>query len=187
MSTYFLLFIEFFKTGLFAVGGGLATIPFLTDMQLRYPAWFSNATVADIVAVAESTPGPIGVNAATYAGYSAAGIPGALIATASLVLPSLIVITIISGFFEKYRSSEIVNAAFTGVRPVVAGLIAAAGWTMMQLSVFPGEGPLFSRFDWRCGLLFVVLFTALQLKKTKKLHPIFYVLAGAVCGLVFGF
>lgn len=186
MKTFFLLFIEFFKTGLFAVGGGLATIPFLTDMELRYPDWFSNVTVADIVAVAESTPGPIGVNAATYAGYSAAGILGALVATLSLILPSLIVITIISGFLEKYRSSKIVNDAFLGVRPVVAGLIAAAGWTMMKLSVFPGSGSLLSRFDWRCGLLFAALFAALRVKKLSKIHPIFYIAVGAVFGLALG-
>ena len=91
---YLLLFWEFFKTGLFAVGGGLATLPFLTQMSVSHPDWFTTQMLADMIAVSESTPGPIGVNMATYVGYTVAGIPGAIVATCSLVLPSLIIITI---------------------------------------------------------------------------------------------
>lgn len=109
---YLQLFYEFFKTGLFAVGGGLATIPFLSAMTDKY-TWFTKAQLADMIAVAESTPGPIGVNTATFAGYNAAGIPGAIIATLSLVLPSYIIILAISKALQKFRDNKYVNDAFT--------------------------------------------------------------------------
>lgn len=186
MSTLLLLFYEFFKTGLFAVGGGLATIPFLTDMEARLVHWFTGATVADIVAIAESTPGPIGVNAATYAGFSAAGVPGAIVATIALTIPSFVIITVISKFLERYRSSKLVNDAFKGMRPVVAGLISAAAWSMLKLSVFRGEGSLFASVDWLCLALFVGFVVVMNIKKIKKLHPICFIIAGAVLGLALG-
>lgn len=186
MRTLLLLFVEFFKTGLFAVGGGLATIPFLTDMELRYPHWFLQTSVADIVAIAESTPGPIGVNAATFAGYSAAGIVGAVVATLSLTLPSIIVITIISKFLDRYRNSKIVDDAFSGLRPAVTGLIAASGWSMLVLSLTTGSGTGLAIIDWRCVLIFAGLLTLLHLKPTKGIHPIAYIGTGAALGLLLG-
>ncbi|MDO4493605.1 MAG: chromate transporter [Clostridia bacterium] len=185
MSTLLTLFFEFFKTGLFAVGGGLATIPFLTDMEVRFPQWFAGATVADIVAIAESTPGPIGINAATYAGFSAAGVLGAVTATIALTLPSFVIITIISHFFERYRSSKLVGDLFTGMRPMVAGLIAAAAWSMLQLSVFRKGGAFFASVDWLCLALFAALLGLMYVPKLKKLHPIVFILLGAVLGIVF--
>ena len=98
MHTLFVMFLEFFKTGLFAVGGGLATIPFLMDMSDKY-GWFSQSELANMIAVAESTPGPIGVNTATYAGVTTYGIAGGIIATLGLVLPSYIVIVAISSIY----------------------------------------------------------------------------------------
>ena len=96
---YLQLFYEFFKTGLFAIGGGLATLPFLSDMAER-TEWFTQAQLADMLAVSESTPGPVGVNMATYVGFETAGIPGAIIATLGLVAPSIIVILIIASFLK---------------------------------------------------------------------------------------
>ena len=98
------LFYEFFKAGLFAIGGGLATLPFLKQISLRYP-WFTPNDLMDMIAVSESTPGPMGVNSATYAGFHAAGIPGALMATCSLVLPSVIIIILVSRALDKFRDS----------------------------------------------------------------------------------
>ena len=181
MSTFITLFLEFFKTGLFAVGGGLATIPFLTEMEQTYPHWFADSKLVDIIAVAESTPGPIGINAATFCGFSAAGVPGAIVATLSLVLPSLIIITIVAKFFNRYRSSKIVNDVFTTLRPAVTGLIAAAGYSMLILAIVKNNRP-----DWICIGMFVLFFVLLQLKPTKKIHPFAYIACGALLGILFG-
>lgn len=186
MRTLLLLFVEFFKTGLFAVGGGLATIPFLTDMELRYPHWFTKTSVADIVAVAESTPGPIGVNAATFAGFSAAGVTGALAATFSLILPSLIIITVISRFLDRYRSSKLVNDMFSGLRPAVTGLIAASGLSVLLVAVATAGGTGLAAINGLCVLIFAGFMVLLHIKPTKGIHPIAFIGVGALLGLVFG-
>lgn len=186
--TLLLLFFEFFQAGLFAVGGGLATLPFLQKMIERYPDWFGTLRLADITAIAESTPGPIGVNAATFAGYSVAGIPGALVATFALVLPSFIIVSLIARALQKYRDSKLVCDTFSGLRPAVAGLIAAACWSVMQSALLTGvtDGGLFQMIDWRNIVLFVVLFALLMTPRVKKIHPIFFILAGAATGVLLG-
>ena len=122
---YLQLFYEFFKTGLFAVGGGLATLPFLYDMADR-TGWFTRPQLADMLAVSESTPGPIGVNMATYVGFITCGIPGAIISTLGLVTPSVIVILIIAAFLKAFRHNRYVEAAFYGLRPASTAMVAAA-------------------------------------------------------------
>jgi len=175
-----LLFFEFFKTGLFAVGGGLSTIPFLNDMAQRYP-WFTTEQLADMIAVGESTPGPIGVNCATYAGYNAAGVAGALTATFALVLPSYIIICIISGMLEKYRQNPLVDAGFKALRPAATGLIAAAGYSVFLTAVFAGS--LLNGPDWKALLLFALLLLLTNLPRLKKLHPLAFIGAAAVAGI----
>ena len=123
------LFFEFAKTGLFAVGGGLATIPFLQDLGAR-TQWFSDADLTTMIAVSESTPGAMGVNMATYVGYAPAGVPGAVVATLGLVFPSIVVIIVIAGFLQKFRQSKTVDAVFYGLRPASTALIASAGLTV---------------------------------------------------------
>ena len=184
MNIFLLLFIHFFKTGLFAVGGGLATIPFLTEIELQYPEWFSSFKLIDIIAIAESTPGPIGINTATFSGYSAAGIPGAIVSTLSLILPSLIIITLISKVYQKYQGSPIVSSVFSTLRPAVAGLIAAAGYSVFLSATATKNLPGIQSFDIRCIVIFAAFIVLLQLKPTKKIHPIFYILAGAGLGLL---
>ena len=128
------LFYEFFKTGLFAVGGGLATLPFLNDICQKYD-WFTEQMLADMIAISESTPGPIGINMATYAGYQAAGLLGSIVATCSLVAPSIIVIVLIARFLSKFNEHPLVKSAFSGLRPAVTGLIAAAAVSVMKLAL----------------------------------------------------
>jgi chromate transporter len=186
--TLLLLFFEFFQAGLFAVGGGLATLPFVLKMIERYPAWFGTLQLADITAIAESTPGPIGVNAATFAGFSAAGIPGALTATFAVILPSFLIVSLIAKALQKYRDSKLVCDAFSGLRPAVTGLIAAACWAVLQSALVTGawaDGFL-RMFSWRNVALFAVLFTLLLTPKVKNIHPIFFILAGGVAGILFG-
>ena len=167
--TCLLLFYEFFKTGLFAVGGGLATLPFLYDMAARHPEWFTVSQLADMLAVSESTPGPLGVNMATYVGYLTAGIPGAVAATMGLVAPSVIVILIVAAFLKRFRESRLVNNVFYGLRPASAAMVAAAG-------------------NWKAVALAAVLLVLTRwCKPTKSLHPIVFILASAIIGVVFSF
>ncbi len=187
MSTLLLLFYEFFKTGLFAVGGGLATLPFLYKMAARYD-WFTADMLGDFIAIGESTPGPIGVNVATAAGFNAAGVPGALVATLALVLPSVIVISVIARFFERYSGSRLVENAFGGVRPAVTGLIAASGLTLVLSAIgFTGLAALFGETlgfsPLRLGLV-AIFFLLMQIKPTKRLHPVLFILTGALLGVL---
>lgn len=181
----FQLFYEFFKTGLFAMGGGLATLPFLSGMADR-TAWFTRAQLADMVAVSESTPGPIGVNMATYAGYVSSGLPGALCATVGLVLPSVIIILIIAKFLSKFQENPLVRNAFYGIRPAVMALIAAAGWEVVRITLlnpeaFSATGRLTDLLLWKSCLLAVLLFLAMR---RFRLHPILYIALSAVAGIL---
>lgn len=182
-NVYAQLFIEFFQIGLFAVGGGPATIPFLMDLPERYD-WYTRADVASMLAVSESTPGPLGINMATYAGYNAAGYPGGLAATLSLVLPSLIVIILVAKILENFSKNPYVKAAFWAIRPAVAGLIAAAVMGIFETSLFIGADgtyhfPVFSLI--LCALFFV----GMNVKRWKKMHPAFWLLIGAALGIIF--
>ncbi len=178
---YILLFLEFFKTGLFAVGGGLATLPFLSNMAQKYP-WFTSAELADMIAVSESTPGPIGVNIATFAGINAGGIIGALISTIGLVTPSVIVILIVAKMLDKFSSSKTVKNVFSGLRPAVVGLIAAAGCELARIALFyPTAQTFFGYFDIKAIALFSIL--SVLVLKFKKVHPIVFIGIGAAFGI----
>ena len=186
--TILLLFWEFFQTGLFAVGGGYSTLPFLQKMIERYPAWFGSLQLADIAAIAEATPGPVGVNAATFAGYSVAGVPGALIATFALVLPSFVLVSLLARVLEKHRQNLLVDSLFSALRPAVTGLIAAAAWSVISAALLKGtlSGGFFQAFDWRNVALFAVLLGLLFVPKVKKVHPVFFFLAGGLAGWLMG-
>ena len=183
-----LLFVEFFKTGLFALGGGLATLPFLYNIADRYD-WFTRDMIPDMLAISESTPGPIGVNMATYAGYSTAGILGGIIATLGLVLPSVIIILIVARVLMKVKGNTYVENAFYGIRPAVCGLIAAAGFdviktTLFKISDFVVSKNIIDLFNVKSIVLFIVL---LFVTNKYKKHPIVYIGVAAVCGIVFKF
>ena len=186
------LFFEFFKTGLFAVGGGMATLPFLYDISAR-TGWYTTEMLADMIAVSESTPGPIGVNMATYVGFVTAGIPGAIIATLGLITPSIIIILLIARALKAFRENPTMEAAFYGLRPCSVGLIAAAGFLVIKLALFNTElyqasGKLIDLFDFKAIALAAVLLVCTRyVKKLKGLHPIFFILASAVIGIVFAF
>lgn len=179
-----LMMYEFFKTGLFAVGGGLATVPFLQKMSENYPHWFTSAELADMIAVAESTPGPIGINMATYAGYRCAGVPGAVLATLALVLPSYIVICIISRILTRFSQNKYVTGSFTGIRPAVPGLILAAVIPLVTAAMFiPGAALSFGALRIEPLVLFCVVFTGAYF--FKKVHPLAFIALGAVAGILF--
>lgn len=180
--TYLTLFLEFFKTGLFAIGGGMATLPFLFELT-KY-GWYTEAELMDMIAVAESTPGPIGVNMATYAGFSAGGVLGAIIATIGLVMPSVIIVILVYKVLQKFRNSPLVENGFYGLRPAVAGLIIVACSELFRLSVLKADikWAWDGIFQLKPLLLFIVLGVASY--KFKKLHPIVFILIGAVAGIL---
>ncbi len=189
---YLRLFWEFFKTGLFAVGGGLATLPFL-DRMVETTGWFTHAQLADMIAVSESTPGPIGVNMATYVGYLTAGVPGSVIATLGLAAPSVIIILLIARALKAFRDNKYVDAAFYGLRPCSIGLIAAAGLLVVKIALFHFDayklsGALGDLFNWKAIALAVLLLVLTRfVKPLKKLHPIFFILGSALVGVLFSF
>ena len=184
MNRLLLLALEFFKTGLFSVGGGLATIPFLTEMGERH-GWFSLETLTTMIAISESTPGPMGVNMATYVGFTMAGITGSLFATLSLITPSIITICIIANYFQKFKNAKIVQMIFAGLKPAVVAFIASACLNLFLTTLFNLEAPIgLQLLDLKCIALFIVL---LVLKQKTKLHPILFICIAALCGIIFKF
>jgi chromate transporter len=187
---YLRLFFEFFRAGLFAIGGGLATIPFLQDIGAR-TGWYTAGDLANMIAVSESTPGPMGVNMATYVGYEIAGIPGAVVTTLGLICPSIIIILIISKFLQKFRQSRGVEAVFYGLRPASTAMISAAGVSvaviaLLNTSAWNGTAAsLVQVLNWKCILLALVLLVCTRVKKLKAVHPIVWILTAAVAGIVF--
>lgn len=176
--------LEFFKTGLLSIGGGLATLPFLYEMADKYP-WFTRAQLSDMIAVSESTPGPIGINMSTYAGYMVAGIPGAVLATFSLVLPSIIVILLVAKFLQKFQSSVLVQRGLAGLRPASVGLVAAAGFGILEIALSLNLTQTISTWmDWKSLVLMAVLGVLYYFK--KKWHPIVFIALGAAAGVVLG-
>ena len=180
---YLTLIYEFFKIGLFAIGGGSATLPFLMSLAEKYD-WFTATQLTDFVAISESTPGPLGVNMATFAGFHAAGIPGAILATISLVFPSLAIILIIAKFLDKFSQNRTVNSIFYGIRPAVSGLIAVAVYQMLRVSVLVTDENAVSVNVPVVIICLVVLFL-LQLKQLNKLHPGIWLFTAAIVGIIF--
>ncbi|MBU5436345.1 chromate transporter [Pseudoflavonifractor sp. MSJ-37] len=179
MITLLRLMLAFCKTGLFAVGGGLATLPFIYEMS-RTTGWFTAQDILNMVAVSESTPGAMGINMSTYVGFMTSGIPGAVLATLSLAAPSIVIIVIIAKGMERFKRSPIVQSVFRGLRPASTGLIVAAGLGVAKLAFFP-EGDLTAGLDLPAAVLAVVLFALLR---KCKLHPLVCIASAAVVGCV---
>lgn len=185
--TFLHLFWEFFKIGLFAVGGGPATIPFLSKLANSDYGWFTPTQLADMIAISESTPGPIGVNMATYAGYNVGygemgfigGILGGVIATVGLVVPSIIVIIIIAGFLKSFAENKYVKSAFYGIRPIVTAIVLFAVYGIISQTYYQNGA-----FAWQVIVISIIAFALMFIKKLEKLHPAFWLALGAVTGIV---
>jgi len=171
----------------------MATIPFLYDISTA-TGWFTHNDLANMIAVSESTPGPIGVNMATYVGFltgmDVAGVPtallGALVATLGLITPCVIIILLVSLILNTFRNNKYMNAAFYGLRPASSGLIAAAGLSVAITNLLPAGITALAAFNWKGLLLGVVLWVLTnKVKKTKSLHPIVFILGSAVVGILF--
>ncbi len=177
---YLRLFYEFLKVGLYSVGGGLATIPFLHDIGTS-TGWFDAAKLADMIAISESTPGPIGVNMATYVGFHCGGVPGAIVATLGLVTPSIIVILIVARMLKAFRQNQKVEKIFEGLRPASVALITSAGIGVALSTWFPS-----GTINWPSIALGTAVFVAMNYTPLKKLHPLAFLAFSAVVGIVFG-
>lgn len=189
------LFLEFCRVGLFSVGGGLATIPFLTDLGER-TGWFGAGDLANMIAISESTPGPMGVNMATYVGFHTAGVVGGVAATVGLIFPSVVIILVIAGFLEKFRQSKAVDGVFYGLRAASVALITAALLQVAKIALMfhetagpemaPGSFvPKYELFYWPAIILAVVIFVLVKFSPLKKLHPICFIGLAALAGIIF--
>ena len=179
---YLRLFFEFFKVGLFSVGGGLATIPFLTDLGQR-TGWFTSGQLADMIAISESTPGPLGVNMSTYVGFNTAGLLGGIVSTLGLVTPSILVILLIARILKQFRQSRVVNAIFYGLRAASVALITVALLEVAVIALAKEGSPLGVR--WMGVALAALVFVLMRYTPAKKLHPIVFIAFSAVVGVMF--
>ncbi len=181
------LFWEFCKVGLFSVGGGLATIPFLADLGER-TGWFTSGQLADMIAISESTPGPMGVNMATYVGFACAGPVGGVVATLGLIFPSIIIILVIAKFLQRFRRSKVVDGVFYGLRAASVALITAALLQVASIAlVRAGAGWGVSAVHWPAVALAAAVFVLVRYTPLKKLHPILFIAASALVGILFQF
>ena len=182
------LILEFMKTGLFSVGGGLATLPFLYEMSDR-TGWFSHADIADMIAVSESTPGAIGINMSTYAGFRTAGVPGGILASFGLALPSVVIILIIARFLHRFRENPLVEGAFYGLRPASIAMITAAGLNvakvaLVDLEAYRLSGSLMDLFIWKAIALGALIFIG---QRKLKWSPVIFIAISAVIGILLKF
>ena len=176
------LFANFFKIGLFSVGGGLATLPFLFDMADHSDGWLTREMIGNMLAVAQTLPGPIGANLSTYTGFRYAWIPGGYISALGLTVPSIIVIIIVARMLRAFRESAVVKNLFSGLRPAAAGLLSAAAFGAISLSLWNAAATVWYEFlRWKEALIFIVIF--LLIIKFKK-HPVVYIFAAGAVGVV---
>lgn len=183
MDGIILLIYYFFTTGLFSIGGGLATLPFLYNIGQK-TGWYNALDVANMVAIAQSTPGPTGINMATYVGYKQFGLLGSILSPVSIVAPSLIIIIIISKILNKFKESKLVEDIFYGLRPASSGLILAAAYSVIEISLINTRSNmgLMGFFRWKPLCLSLLVFA---LYKWKKPHPIVLILLSGVLGVIF--
>jgi chromate transporter len=177
------LYARFFRIGLFSIGGGYATLPFLYEMADKYD-WLSRDDVGNMLAVAQSLPGAIGVNLSAYSGFRYALIPGGFIAALGLISPSIIIIAIIARVLSAFKESKLVAALFAGFRPAGAGLLSAAALATIAVSLYnPTWRQWYEAPRWRELALFALLFFLVA--KFKK-HPVFYILGAGLAGIILG-
>lgn len=172
------LFLCFFQVGLFSIGGGYAAMPMIQSKAVEYYHWLNMSEFTDLMTIAEMTPGPITVNSATFVGIRMAGIPGALVATIGCIFPSLIIVSLISWLYERYRSMDAMQAVLSCLRPAVVALIASAALTILRVVVFANGVIALSSVQ----LLYCVLFVAaLVVLRIRHSNPI---LVMVCCGAV---
>ncbi|MBN2222072.1 MAG: chromate transporter [Vallitaleaceae bacterium] len=182
MSLFEMFFI-FFKIGLFTIGGGLVALPLLYEYCMDY-SLVSDLQFSQMVAISQSTPGPIGINMATFVGFNEFGILGAIVATIGMVLPSLLIIMAISKFLDAYRHSKLMSLFFENVRPTVLGIILSAAY-FLSLAVFDHVNTWKDVFSLDVFLSFVMILVSIFLSLRYKIQMVFYIIGGALLGILF--
>lgn len=182
------LFCVFFYVGLFAVGGGLVAATFMQQVLVDRYHLISAEKFYSMLAISESTPGPIGINLATYCGTELYGPIGGIVTTLGEILPSLIIIMLVARFFMNIQKKPLVQAAFTGLRPATSGMVLVAAMNvfliaLLDISSFKSSGVIQNLFKWKSIVFYLLSLVALF--RFKKLHPVFVVFAGAVFGILF--
>ena len=177
---YFLLSYEFFKIGLFAVGGGYATLPFLFHFQSQY-GWFTVDELTNMIAISNITPGPVGINMATYTGYTSAGILGSLLATTSIILAPAILVIIVSKLIEKYKTSSLISDIFKTLRPASCALLSVIAYQLLYKLIVVSNINLSFQLDYKATILFLVIFIPFMFIKK---NPLLTILFGAIGGIL---
>lgn len=179
---YLDLLLKFFRIGFFTIGGGYAMLP-LMQQEIEINGWITNQEFIDIIAIAEMTPGPIAINASTFIGYRVGGVPGSVVATTAIVLPSLIIILLLSKILQRYKEHPFLKSIFHGIRPVVAGLIIVAAWFIVKSLFFPtGFSDLtLANFDYASIIIAALSFIGITF---YKVDPIKVIITAGVVGLV---
>ena len=181
------LFTTFFRIGLFAIGGGLATLPFLFELAdsltgINSGGWLTRELIGNMLAVAQSLPGAIGANLSAYTGFRYAFVPGAYVAALGLIAPSIIIIIIVARTLKAFKENGVVKSLFAGFRPAAAGLLSAAGFGAIALSLWNGASSVWYEFiRWKETLIFLILFFLVF--KFKK-HPIIYIISAGAIGVI---
>ena len=169
----FHLFFQFFRVGLFSFGGGYATLPFLYDISKNYN-WYSPQELSSVLAVSSVTPGPVGINMATFAGFITAGVLGSVIATCAIILPSLIIVSVVYTLIDKFKTNKYVKGALKTLKPAGCALLCSVGIKLV--------------FTSNLHLLGSILLVALIVSSfRKKMDPLFYLAVSAGLGVVLGF
>ena len=181
---YLTLFLEFVKIGLFSIGGGLATLPYLYELAAKYP-WFTETELLDMIAVGQSTPGAMGVNIAVFAGFKAGGILGGIVAAMGIVFPAIVVITLVAKVLEKFRSSKVVDSAFYGIRPAVTAMILVSAWGVIKQTILNLENTTIIEMINLPAMVMFGIFVYCMLK--FKTHPIVYIGLAAFIGIFIPF
>ena len=185
------LFFTFAKIGVFTFGGGYAMISLIENACVDNKKWITHDEMMNIIVIAESTPGPIGVNMATYVGYTVAGVPGAVVSTLGIISPCIVIILIISAFLNAFRSSPTVDRIFYGIRPASTALIASAGIGVMRLclvdeAALAAGGGILSAFHLpQIRLMGLIWILTNLVKPLKKLHPMVFIALSAAAGILF--
>lgn len=169
----------FFQIGLFSFGGGYAAVSLIQQQVVEERGWLTLAEFANIVTIAEATPGPVGINAATFTGMKIGGILGATVATVSYVLPSFFIVLLLAYLFNKYKSLSVVQGVLSGVRPSIVGLIAAVGVTLTVIALFNGGG--IKDINSVTLIIFAASFTIFT--AYKKISPAIIILGSGLVGI----
>jgi chromate transporter len=179
---YIQLFWSFFQVGLFSFGGGYATTPLIQHQIVELYGWLSMREFADVITISQMTPGPIGINSATFVGIRIAGLPGAIVATLGCILPSCVIVLLLAFIYYKYRGLSTVQGVLSGLRPAVIAMIASAGLSLVNLAIWKEKGVSGNKveLDMISALIFLL---AIVILRKWKMSPIVVMVGAGVIGL----